>query len=94
MNPSEAQLDMYGYHSDVYKEVHGIRPRWMRPEDYTLEEWQARIDRLLEEGAEDARREQEQLRREEEAAVAHARIVAEVTACEPLRVPMAAFMAR
>lgn len=87
MNPSETQLDMYGYHSDVYKEVHGIRPRWMQPEDYTVEEWQARIDRLLEEGAEDARREQEE-------AAAHARIVAEVTACEPLRVPMAAFMAR
>ena len=87
MNPSEAQLDMYGYHSDVYKEVHGIRPRWMRPEDYTLEEWQARIDRLLEEGAEDARREQEAEER-------HARIVAEVTACEPLRVPLAAFMVR
>ena len=85
MNPSEAQLDMYGYHSDVYKEVHGIRPRWMRPEDYTLEEWQARIDRLLEEGAEDARREQETEER-------HARFVAEVTACTPLRVPLAAFM--
>lgn len=87
MNPSEAQLDMAGFHSDVYKDVHGIRPRWMRPEDYTLEEWQARIDRLLEKGAEDARREQEE-------GATHARIVAEVTACEPLRVPMAAFMVR
>ena len=87
MNPSEAQLDMACFHSDLYKEVHGIRPRWMRAEDHTVEEWQARIDRLLEEGAEDARREQED-------AAAHARIVAEVTACKPLRVPMAAFMVR
>ena len=87
MNPSEAQLDMACFHSDLYKEVYGIRPRWMLPEDHTVEEWQARIDRLIEEGAEDARREQEE-------AAAHARIVAEVTACEPLRVPMAAFMAR
>ena len=87
MNPSETQLSMYSYHYDLYKEVHGIRPRWMRPEDYTVEEWQAQIDRLIETEAEDARR-------EEEEAAAHARIVAEVTACEPLRVPMAAFMVR
>ena len=87
MNPSETQLSMYSYHYDLYKEVHGIRPRWMRPEDYTVEEWQAQIDRLIETEAEDARR-------EEEEAAAHALIVAEVTACEPLRVPMAAFMAR
>lgn len=87
MNPSEAQIDMACFHSDLYKEVHGIRPRWMLPEDFTVEEWQAQVDRLIEEGAEDARREQEE-------AAAHARIVAEVTACEPLRVPMAAFMVR
>lgn len=89
MNPSEAQLDMAGFHSDVYKDVHGIRPRWMRPEDYTFEEWQARIDRLLEEWH---ARIDRLIEEAEEAA--HARIVAEVTPCEPLRVPMAAFMAR
>lgn len=87
MNPSEAQLDMCGYHSDVYKEIHGIRPRWMRPEDHTLEEWQAQIDRLLEWGA-------EQLRREQEAEAAHALWVARITAGHPLRVRLAAFMAR
>jgi hypothetical protein len=87
MNPSEAQLDMACFHSDLYKEVYGIRPRWKQAEDHTVEEWQARINRLLEEGAEDARREREE-------ATTHARIVAEVTACEPLRVPMAAFMVR
>jgi len=87
MNPSEAQLDMASFHYDLYKEVYGIRPRWMLPEDHTVEEWQARINRLLEEVAEDARREQEAEER-------HARIVAEVTACEPLRVPLAAFMVR
>ena len=85
MNTSETQLTMYSYYYDLYKEVHGIRPRWMQPEDYTVEEWQAQVDRLLEEGAEDARREQEAEER-------HARFVAEVTACTPLRVPLAAFM--
>ena len=60
MNPSEAQIDMACFHSDLYKEVHGIRPRWMRPEDYTVEEWQAQIDRLIETEAEDARREEEE----------------------------------
>lgn len=87
MNPTEAQLDMCGYHSDVYKEVHGIRPRWMRPEDCTLEEWQARIDSLLEWGA-------EQIRREEAEEAAHALWVATITAGHPLRVRLAAFMAR
>lgn len=87
MNPSEAQLDMANFHSDVYKDVHGIRPRWMRPEDYTFEEWQARIDRLLEKSAEDARRKEA-----EEAA--HALWVATITAGHPLRVRLAAFMAR
>ena len=84
MSATEAQIDMHGYHSDVYKEVHNIRPRWLRPEDHTVEEWQAMIDRLIEEGQEVARRE-----REEEAR--HAAWVAEVTACEPLRAKFPAF---
>jgi hypothetical protein len=84
MNPSEAQLDMHGYHSDVYKEVHGIRPRWMRPEDHTLEEWQAMIDSLLEWV-------QDQTRREQEGEAVHALWKARVTEGSPLRVPMAAF---
>ena len=84
-NPTEAQVEMHGIHSDTYKEVYNIRPRWLRPEDRTAEEWQAMIDRLVEEG-------QELLRREQEAAEAHARWQAEVTACEPLRVPLAAFL--
>ena len=50
MAATEAQIDMHGFHSDVYKEVHNIRPRWLRPEDRTVEEWQAMIDRLVEEG--------------------------------------------
>jgi len=85
MNATEAQIEMHSFHSDVYKEVYNIRPRWLRPEDFNVEEWQAQIDRLLEEGQENARREQEAEER-------HARIVAEVTACTPLRVPLAAFM--
>ena len=87
MNPTEAQLEMYGFHSDVYKEVHGIRPRWMLPEDHTPEEWQARITCLLEWGA-------EQIRREEAEEAAHALWVATITAGHPLRVRLAAFMAR
>jgi len=84
MNPSEAQIDQYSFHSDLYKETYGVRPRWMRPEDHTVEEWQMLIDRLLEE-------ERENTRREQEAEERHARIVAEVTEGSPLRVPMAAF---
>ena len=87
MNLSEAQIDMACFYSDLYKEVHGIRPRWMQPEDYTVEEWQAQIDRLLEWGA-------EQLRREEAEEAAHALWVATITAGHPLRVRLAAFMAR
>jgi len=87
MTPSEAQLDMQSYYSDLYKEVHGIRPRWMLPEDYTVEEWQAQVDRLLEWGA-------DQIRREEAEEATHALWVAEITAGHPLRVRLEAFMAR
>jgi len=87
MVATEAQVEMHSFHSDVYKDVHNIRPRWLRPEDRTVEEWQVMIDRLVEWGQEIARQE-----REEEAA--HQAWVAEVTACEPLRVPLAHFMPR
>ena len=87
MSATEIQIELHGTHSDVYKEVHNIRPRWLRPEDRTAEEWQAMIDHLVEEG-------QEIVRREREAAECQARWVAEVTACEPLRVPLAHFMPR
>ena len=82
--PTEAQVEMHGYHSDVFKEVYNFRPRWLRPGDHTVEEWQAMVDRLIEEGHENAR-----LEREREAA--HRAYEAEVTACEPLRVPFPAF---
>ena len=84
MNATEIQSDLHSFHSDVYKEVYNIRPRWLRPEDHTAEEWQAMIDRLIAEGQEVARRERE----EEERQVA---FVAEVTACRPLRVAFPAF---
>jgi len=83
-NPTEAQVEMHGFHSDVYKDVHNIRPRWLRPGDRTVEEWQVMIDRLVEWGQEISRQE-----REEEAA--HQAWVTEVTACEPLRAPFPAF---
>lgn len=85
MNPSEAQIDQYSFHSDLYKETYGIRPRWMLPEDHTVEEWQVLIDRLLEE-------ERENTRREQEAEAVHALWKAQVTEGSPLRVPMAAFL--
>ena len=87
MTATELQIELHGFHSDVYKDVHNIRPRWLRPEDRTAEEWQAMITRLIEEG-------QALVRREQEEAEAHARWQAEVTACEPLRVPLAEFIRR
>ena len=87
MSATETQIEFYGIYSDFYKEVRNIRPRWLRPEDRTAPEWQAMIDRLVEEG-------QEMVRREREAEERQARFVAEVTACEPLRVPLAVFMTR
>ncbi len=85
MDPSEAQIDQYSFHSDLYKETYGVRPRWLLPEDHTVEEWQVLINRLLEE-------ERENTRREQEAEAAHALWKAEVTEGSPLRVPMAAFL--
>ena len=85
MNATDIQIELHGIHSDTYKEVNNIRPRWLRPEDRTAEEWQAMIDRLVEEG-------QELLRREREAEETHRAWVSEVTAGDPLRVPMAAFL--
>ena len=57
--PTEAQIEMHGTHSDVYKDVYNVRPLWLRPEDRTVEEWQVMIDRLIEEGQEQARQAQE-----------------------------------
>ena len=87
MSATETQIELHGIHSDTYKEVHNIRPRWLRPEDRTAEEWQAMIDRLVEEG-------QEVARLESEREAAHRAYAAEVTACLPLRVPLAHFMPR
>lgn len=87
MSATDIQIELHGIHSDVFKEVHNIRPRWLRPEDRTAEEWQVMIDRLVVEGQEIARQEREAEERE-------AAYLAEVTACEPLRVPLAHFMTR
>lgn len=87
MEATEAQIEMHSYHSDVFKDVNNFRPRWLRPQDHTVEEWRAMIDDLLVEGQEIARQEREAEERE-------AAYLAEVTACEPLRVSMAAFMPR
>lgn len=49
MEATEEQIEMYSYYSDVFKDVHNIRPRWLRPADHTVEEWQAMIDEVLKE---------------------------------------------
>ena len=85
MAATEEQIDLHSFHSDVYKEVHNIRPRWLRPEEYTVEEWRWMISLMIEEG-------QEAARREAEHEAAHRAWVAEVTDPSPLRVPLAAFM--
>jgi len=84
MTATELQIELHGIHSDTYKDVHNIRPRWLRPEDRTPGEWQVMIDRLADEGLELARRERE-------AEESHRAWVSEVTAGAPLRVPLAAF---
>jgi hypothetical protein len=38
--------DVYSIYSDVYKEKHGIRPRWVSPDEHTVEELQSMLDRL------------------------------------------------
>ena len=41
-------------HNDLYKEVHGIRPRWVRYEEMTTPELEATMLRLMEEAEETA----------------------------------------
>lgn len=85
--PTHAQVEAFYNFVDAYKAVHNIKPRWYRPEDDTAEGWEAATLRL-----EDEWREME--RREAEAEARDAAWVAEVTACRPLKVPLAAFVAR
>ena len=49
MNPTPEQIELYSTYSDVYKDIHNIRPRWCRPEDFTPKKWQEMIDDLLKE---------------------------------------------
>lgn len=41
----ENTLSLY---SDVYKDIHGIRPRWMRSDTITLAQAEAELESLLE----------------------------------------------
>ena len=50
MNATERQIHLHSFHSDVYKDVHGIRPRWLRPANHTEAEWESLIEELLKEG--------------------------------------------
>ncbi len=55
--------DAASYHYDAYKEIHGIRPRWIRYSELSLEEINRMNDLLIEESnfmAEMERTEQEE----------------------------------
>ena len=52
MEATEEQIEMYSYYSDVFKDVHNIRPRWLHPADKTVEEWRVMIDAVIAEGRE------------------------------------------
>ena len=52
MEATEEQIEMYSYYSDVFKDVHNIRPRWLHPADHTVEEWRMMIDEIIAEGRE------------------------------------------
>lgn len=49
----ESVESLYGIYSDVYKEKHGIRPRWMRPEDMDAEGWKLALDDLYSQPSDD-----------------------------------------
>lgn len=38
--------DLIATHSDLYKSEHGIRPRWVKYDDLTIEELEALIDAI------------------------------------------------
>lgn len=84
MAATEEQIDLHSFHSDVYKEKHGIRPRWLSPEEYTADEWRWMISLMIEEPTEVTHRQAEHT-------AAHQDWIAAVTACEPLRVKFPAF---
>jgi len=37
---------IFGHYSDTYKDAYGIRPRWIRIDEITIEEMEAEIDNL------------------------------------------------
>ncbi len=75
-----AELDAYfafGDYVDSYKEIHGIKPRWMMREMYDAAKWGALTADLHAAVAAEAQREADE-------AAAEAVRVAEITACRPL----------
>ena len=51
--PSEEQIDLYSFYSDLYKSIYDIRPRWYKPGDHTVEQWKRTIETLVSEQSED-----------------------------------------
>ena len=49
VNDQAARDEIASIYSDVYKEKHGIRPRWMNWEGMSTAEMQAELDRLYDE---------------------------------------------
>lgn len=75
-----AELDAYfafADYVDAYKEIHGIKPRWMMREMYDAAKWGALTADLHAAAAAEAQREADE-------AAAEAVRVAEITACRPL----------
>ena len=62
--PEELHEALAGYHYDLYKEVHGIRPRWYCYSEMSVEELEGAVLRLQEE-VEGLREEVEYLARED-----------------------------
>jgi hypothetical protein len=75
-----AELDTYfafADYVDTYKEVHGIKPRWMMREMYDAAKWGALTADLHAAVAAEAQREADEV-------AAEAVRVAEITSCRPL----------
>ena len=45
--PSEEQIDLYSFYSDLYKSIYDIRPWWFKPGDHTVEQWKRMIEILV-----------------------------------------------
>ena len=40
------QSELYSLYSDMFKDRNGFRPRWLRADDHSVDEWEAKVDAL------------------------------------------------